>query len=426
MTALRKELGFWQGLALYLAAVLGTGILVIPSLAWQEAGSSSLIAWGLLSILGFGLAWSFASVGARNPDAGGVQTMIAKSFGRTWGDVCGWLVLFSIPAGGVAASHIFATHLMAAIGISQQWTPLIAWSGLMLTGTANYYGLRLSANAQLLLSGILVAILSIIIFSSLPHLDSSHFSPFATNGWIGIGRASVLIFWAFLGWEAIAHLAEEFRDPRDIFRSAWMAALLVALLYIVVTIVLIGTGSISSQAGGDAPMAMLAVHLFGSVAGSLAGGLAALICLGTMNAYMAGLSRLTYAMARDGAIPSPLAHLHSSGVPRRAILFLLAMYTIALSIQAYFHLPMRAFFLIPNVAFLVLYTLGCYSAARQLKGDRFAVGLATFSSIACALMIPFASDILLYPTVVVVAALFYLKKIRRKNLEINLRNRISG
>src|SRR6185437_11624004 len=159
MTTLRKTLGFYHGLALYLAAVLGTGILVVPLLAWSEAGPSSLIAWFALGILGFTLAWTFASVGAEQPDAGGVQSMIGRVFGTTSGKLARYLVFFSIPAGAVAGSYILGYHLCAAFNLSVNYVPLFALGAWVFVTLANYTGLKLSANVQLFLSAALVALL---------------------------------------------------------------------------------------------------------------------------------------------------------------------------------------------------------------------------------------------------------------------------
>src|SRR5262249_34841815 len=108
---LPKNLGFAQGLALYLAAVLGTGILIVPYLAWEAGGAASLLAWALLGVLGLALAWTFASAGSQIPDAGGIQAMIGRVFGPGLESVNKYLVFFSVPAGAAAVAYLFAYHV---------------------------------------------------------------------------------------------------------------------------------------------------------------------------------------------------------------------------------------------------------------------------------------------------------------------------
>lgn len=407
MSGLHKNLGFAQGLALYLAAVLGTGILIVPLLGWREGGPASLVAWVVLGFLGLSLAWTFASAGAQAPDAGGIQAMIGRVFGTSGQTLSKYLVFFSLPAGSVPVAFIFANHVSAAFLLPAWSIPYLALASWLMVGTANYFGIRISANAQLVLSGLLVALLALFVIAGFPSVRSENFVPFAPGGLRGIGNAGVIIFWSFLGWEAIAHLAEEFRNPkRDMLRSALAAATIVAVFYFAVSFVLIGAGMFRLQAGQEAPLVDMAQRMFGDSGRVFTGVLAAVICLGTMNAYMAGLSRLAFSMARDGDLPSFLNNLDlMTGTPRRCVLFLAGMSCTALFLQFYFHLPLSFFFKIQNVAFLLLYVFGCLSAARLLKGHPFSAGAAVLSAIVCALILPFSGGLLLYPCILITMGL---------------------
>lgn len=407
---LRKSLGFGHGLALYLAAVLGTGILIVPLLAWREGGPGSLIAWIILGVLGLALAWTFATAGAQVPDAGGVQAMIGRVFGKSVETICRYLIVFSVPAGAVPGAYIFSYHMAAAFNLPESTIAYLCFGSWITVGIANYFGIRISAGAQLVLSALLVALLAIFVAFGFPSVHPKHFTPFLPEGFRGVGNAALLIFWSFLGWEAIAHLAEEFRNPkRDMVRAAVAAGVIVAVFYLAVSYVLIGVGVFQPQSGQNAPLVALAERMFGSGGRIFTGLLAAVICLGTMNAYMAGLSRLCYAMARDGDLPKFLATLDAkTGTPKSSVLFLLGLNCFALSIEVFLKLPLRIFFLLQNVAFLVLYILGCISSARLLKGNALAVGAAYFAAVICAAMLPFATGILFYPAIIVTIALAVL------------------
>lgn len=426
MSALRKNLGFAQGLALYLAAVLGTGILVIPLLAWREAGPASLIAWGILGFLGLSLAWTFAEAGAKYPDAGGIQFLISKVFGRASGTLTRWLVFFCIPAGAVAASHIFAEHFAATFLIPDSYVPWIAWGALVLVFAANYFGLRLSANTQLGLSGLLVVLLTVFLILAFPHVKEENFSPFSPKGYSGVADTMVLIFWAFLGWESIAHLAEEFRNPKkDMIRAAVVAAILVGFFYFSLSFVLIGVGIFKAQTQGIAPLVSIAQEIVGAKGRIFTGLIASVVCLGTMNVYTAGLSRLGYSMAKAKDFPKWLGYLDSkTGTPRNSLLLLFFMFTLALATQAIFDIPLRIYFLIPNLAYLLLYVLGCISTARLLQGRSIAVKTAYSSALICAAMIPFATEVLFVPALVLIGAITYIafqKQRFRKNNKAKLK-----
>src|SRR6185436_17864190 len=135
---------------------LGTGILVVPLLAWRAGGPGSLIAWVVLAFVGLALAWTFASAGAQIPDAGGVQAMIGRVFGPSLETITRFLVFFSVPAGGVAGGYIFAQHLSAAFSLEPSILPYFAYGAWILVGLANFFGIRISAAVQLVLSALLV------------------------------------------------------------------------------------------------------------------------------------------------------------------------------------------------------------------------------------------------------------------------------
>jgi len=401
--AFKKSLGFYQGLALYLAAVLGTGILVIPLIAWNEGGPASLIAWLVLGVLGLALAWTFASVGAQEPNAAGVQSIIGRVFGHKLEALTRYLIFFSVPAGAVAAGHILAHHLCSAFLLPPIYIPVLAYGCWVLVTLANYYGIQISANLQLGLSAVLVLLLIFFVLVAAPKVQLQNFSPFLPNGIKGIGRSAIIIFWSFLGWEAIAHLAEEFKDPkRDMLRAAVVAAIIVGVLYFAVSFVLIGSGS--PNFAQLAPLVEFASARFGQVGRIFVGVIASIVCFGTMNAYMAGLSRLGYSMAKDGDLPKFFAELDKDGTPQKSILLQFFLNCVALTYQFAFKTELKVFFLIPNLSFLVLYILGCLASAHLLKGRKLAVFSAYFSALVCMAMVPFASGAWAIPTLIALVA----------------------
>src|SRR3954471_23148854 len=102
----RGSLGFVQATALYVGAVLGTGVLVLPAIAAETAGPASLIAWAALVALSVPMALSYAALAHQRPDAAGFSDAIERAFGARWGAVAGWIFLAQAPTGYVVASLI--------------------------------------------------------------------------------------------------------------------------------------------------------------------------------------------------------------------------------------------------------------------------------------------------------------------------------
>jgi len=88
-----------QGAALTIGAVLGTGVISLPALAVLEAGPASLLAWVALLLLSVPLATTFAALGARHPDGGGVSTYARRAFGSRAASLVGWSFYVAIPVG---------------------------------------------------------------------------------------------------------------------------------------------------------------------------------------------------------------------------------------------------------------------------------------------------------------------------------------
>jgi amino acid efflux transporter len=105
-----------QGAAVSVGAVLGTGVIALPALAAQTAGPLSLLAWLALIVLSAPLAATFAALGARYPNSGGVSTYVRTAFGARAAAVAGWAFYFAVPAGTPAAALFAGAYVASAIG----------------------------------------------------------------------------------------------------------------------------------------------------------------------------------------------------------------------------------------------------------------------------------------------------------------------
>ncbi|NBX24084.1 MAG: amino acid permease, partial [Microbacteriaceae bacterium] len=93
------HLGLAQGTALYLAAVLGTGIMVLPGLAAQAAGPASIVSVAAMIALSIPVAMTFAVLASRYPDSGGVASYVRRSMGNTFARMAGYWFYFGVSTG---------------------------------------------------------------------------------------------------------------------------------------------------------------------------------------------------------------------------------------------------------------------------------------------------------------------------------------
>jgi amino acid efflux transporter len=288
-----KQLSFARGTALYVAAVLGPGILTLPALAAHVAGPAFLLPLAVILLLSGLLAATFTALGRRTGATSSLSAHVESAFGRTAGTVVGMLFYVGVPP-GVAALGLFAgQYLQAAVGGTH--TPWITALVLIaLTYRLNTAGLRASATAQLVLTSVLVLLLVVTVLLSGPHVDGARFTPFAPHGWAATGTAAFLLVWVLTGWEASANLFGAL-DPRVAARVATTAVVTIAAAFLGISIVVVGV--LGADDTSTAPVAGLLEIAIGPAGLTLAAGLALILTLGTMNAYVASLGALGMGLA---------------------------------------------------------------------------------------------------------------------------------
>jgi amino acid efflux transporter len=403
-----------QGAALSIGAVLGTGVIGLPALAAQTAGPASLLAWLALIALSVPLAATFAALGARYPDAGGVSTYVRTAFGPRAAAVVGWCFYFAVPAGAPAAAMFGGAYVAAAFGGGLRTTLLTA--ALLIVIVTNAGGLRVSGRLQMALAALLITLLLTATVTALPHARLDNLRPFAPHGWLAIGPAAAVLVWGFAGWEAVTHLAADFRRPaRDLPRATAIALAVVGLLYLgIATASLLVLGPATGST--EAPLAeLLAIGVGGEVR-VLTAAAALLLTLGAMNAYFAGAAKLGAALGRDGALPAWLASGSSAGeVPRRSLAVVSSLSALALGVVALTAVGPRPLVLLTTGSFVLVYVLGTAAAVRLLPRRSLAHRAAIVALAAVVVLLFMTGVYMLWTLAIAVAALAY-ERWRRDSL----------
>jgi len=324
----RAGIGTARGVALYLGAMLGGGLLVTPALAAQLAGPASLLAWAGLLVISVPIARTFVALGTQHPDAGGISSFVRRAFGDRVAAAVGYWFYFALPFGAPATALGGASYLTGSGSHLTGDTWLLAGGLLLAALVTTMVGLQLSGLVQLILSGVLAAALVLGCFGGLVHADLGNFAPFAPHGWPGIGAAASLLFFSFAGWEAVTHLSHEFRDPaRELRLVANVTLLLVSVLYLGLAVACIAALG-PALSDSTTPVADLLGFTLGDAAPLVAAVVAGCLTFGAMSAYLAGASRLGAALARDGALWKRLSSGHEAGTvprPSAAVLGVLAV-----------------------------------------------------------------------------------------------------
>ena len=404
--ALARTIALPHAVALYVGAVVGAGVLLLPGVAASTAGPASLVAWLFVGVLGIPLALTFAALAARFSDAGGVATYATRAFGATAGAVVGWSYFVAGSVGQAIVSLTGGYYVAAAFDRGDELAFPVAGAILLACVLSNLRGLRISGRIQLALSTAVAVMLGAAALSAVPRFDAGAFGPLVPHGLDAVGRAAVPLFFAFAGWEAIAHLSAEFRNPRRDLRLATGITIAVVLcLYLGVSAAVIGTSSYGTPDVDRSAVAQVLGDSVGLAAAPVAGVAAALISLGTANAFIASVSRLGYALARDGAFPRSLGRLDAQGVPRVAVIAVGAVGAAGLAIILAGRLGAEDLLVVPSSLVILTYILGMGAGVRLLHGRERA--LAAIGLAMCLAVAPFAGGSLLVALLVAGGAIAY-------------------
>jgi amino acid efflux transporter len=390
--------GLLQGSALYIASVLGTGILVLPALAASAAGPASVLAVAAVLLLSIPLAGTFAALAARHPDAGGVATFVRLALGRAAARMAGYWFFFGVAAGAPVVAVLGASYIVDIFGGSRWVVVLVAALIFLPPFISNYFGLRMAGWVQLALTGALVVIVVGVVIVAAPESRSENFEPFLPHGFAGVGAAISLFVWAFAGWEAVTHIAGEFRNPRRTIPLATAIAIAaVGIAYLALQVVTVGV--LGDKAGASAvPLLDLVASGAPGVGPAAVAVIAAVVALGVLNLYLGAFAKLGASLGRDGDLPKWMAAgAESGGIPRRSLAVVAGVVVVYLSALVVVGLDLTPFILIHTSCMIAIYVLGMTAAVRLL--DRWSVGwwLAVVSVVLVAGLVVLAGWSLLAP-----------------------------
>ncbi|MGD0810287.1 MAG: amino acid permease [Acidimicrobiales bacterium] len=385
-------LGAVRGAAFYVGALVGPGVLVVPSLASQAAGPASVLAWGALLVLSVALAATFALLGTRHPVVGGVAAYVREGFGSLASGVTGVWFVTAVTFGAPAVSLVGGYYVADLAGSGRAVATAVAVAMMAAVLATNALGLRVSSGFQMALSGALVAAIAVAVIVAVPSRATHHWRPFAPHGWWAVGTAANILMWLFVGWEAMAQMANEFRHPaRDIPRAVTSALVVIAALYCgiaVATVTVVSSGS-------KVPLADLLGAAFGRGGRDATAVLALALTMGTMNVYVASSARLAANLAQQHALPAWLGQGQDRDVPLRALAAMAVTTALFLGALTVGITGTTELVRATSACFVAVYVLVLASAVFVLRGRPRAI--AAMALVAMAVVALFSSLYLLVP-----------------------------
>jgi len=310
MSELKRHMGLFQLTMYGVGLILGAGIYVLIGEAVGFAGNSVWVAFALGSIVALFAGFSYAELSSIFPKAAAEYVFIKNAFkSNFFAFLIGWLTSItsiitaatvSLGFGGYFAEFVDIPIIISAIGL------------LVILSIVNFVGIRESAWTNTIFtiieaSGLILIIVIGFTFSN-PEPVNYLESP---SGFTGVVIAFVLIFFAFIGFEDMANIAEEVKKPKKtIPRAIILSVLISGIIYILVSLAVVRVVNWEELATSAAPMALVAERGLGSEAHILLSSIALFAITNTVLITLVAGSRMFYGMARERVFPQILEKIH--------------------------------------------------------------------------------------------------------------------
>lgn len=323
---LSKTLGVWELTALGIGGIIGAGIFTTTGIIiGNYTGPAIAVSFIIAAVVSALAGLAYAEMAAMLPLGGSAYTYAYASFGELTAWILGWALLLEYAIGNMAVASGFSANfsaLLDAIGVhlpeALRAAPCIAppctASGIVdlpafmiviLITLLLLRPVKESARTNLILVISKIVIIALFLALALPNVKTGNLSPFAPFGATGILAGAALIFFSFIGFDAVSTAAEETRNPqRDVPRGILLSLAACTVFYILVGIGLTGVIPYKTLAGSGDPMAevlQIAGHPGFALVMNLGGILAT---VSVLLVFQLGTSRIFFTLARDGLIPA--------------------------------------------------------------------------------------------------------------------------
>jgi basic amino acid/polyamine antiporter, APA family len=329
-TTLNKELGTWDLTMLGIGAIIGTGIFVLTGAGALTAGPALIISFVIAGLACLFAALSYAEFASTVPVSGSVYTYTYATLGEFLAWIIGWDLileyLLAVSAVSVGWSGYFQSllkgfgiHIPATLSAAPGAVPgltsyfnLPAFLIVMLITFLLSVGVKQSKRVNNIMVVIKVAVVILFIVVAFGYVKPANWTPFTPFGMEGIFAAAALVFFAFIGFDAIASAAEETKNPnKDLPKGIIYSLLICTFLYVIVTGIMTGVVPYPNFKGNEDHPISLVLQLAGQnwVAGIVDVG-AILGMTTVMLVMLYGQTRVSYAMSRDGLLPKFFRTVH--------------------------------------------------------------------------------------------------------------------
>ena len=352
---LKKVLGPWNLVALGIGAVIGAGIFATIGTAAAGdahrpgAGPGLMLSFVITAIVCGFTALCYAEFASMVPVSGSAYTYSYGTLGELIAWIIGWDLIIEYAIGNVAVAISWANYfntLLDGMGMSlPRWLAvdyttasrkmpevlaaaphifgfpivvnILALAIVALITIVLVWGIRESASFNFWMVGLKLIVLGFFVIVSFKFVKPEHWTPFAPNGMRGIFSGAAVVFFAYIGFDAVSTTAEEARNPKRDMPIGIIGSLIVCtIIYAIVAAVFTGmipypalTGALATEQAEPLTLAMKYVAMPNWMVGVVALG-SVIAHTAVLLVFQLGQPRIFFAMSRDGLLPKFFSKVH--------------------------------------------------------------------------------------------------------------------
>ena len=352
---LKRALGPWNIVALGVGAIIGAGIFATIGTAAAGdasrpgAGPALIVSFALTAVVCAFTALCYAEFASMVPVAGSAYTYSYGTLGELIAWIIGWDLILEYAIGNVAVAISWANYFntfLEGFGIRlPAWLTvdfttararlpqvvagaphvfgvpivfnILAFAIVAAITVVLVWGIRESARFNFWMVAIKLIVLGFFVFVSLHYVKPANWTPFAPNGFSGVAAGAAIVFFAYIGFDAVSTTAEEARNPkRDMPIGIIGSLILCTIVYVIIAAVFTGLipyealrKTLATEKAEPLTLAMKFVSMPNWMVGVVAFG-SVVAHTAVLLVFQLGQPRIFFAMARDGLLPKTFAKVH--------------------------------------------------------------------------------------------------------------------
>lgn len=323
-----RGMGLVQSTAVNMLEMIGIGpFITIGVIISAMGGPQAILGWFLGAIFSVCDGMVYAELGAAMPGAGGAYIYFREAFNpRTWGHLFSflflWETIFVAPLAISAASVGFAdyTHYIFP-GLDHRSVGAVAAGVCVFITFLLYRPIKTVGRLSVVMLGFVLTAMLWVIFSGMIHMDTKMAFDFPPGAFhlskaffYGLASATLIAMYNYGGYNNITYLGGEVKNPtKNIPRAIVLSVLVVAVLYLLMSVVIIGTIPWRDAAVSHAVVSQFIGKIHGARAASVMTGLILAATLGGIFTMSLGYSRILYAAGAEGNFFKVLGNVHPKG-----------------------------------------------------------------------------------------------------------------